>query len=171
MKESFEKMPSGKEKLHKLEQTGQYVFHGSPIGDIKILEPRQSKHFPDRQKPKEFILDGKPAVSATPYSDISIFASIINKENIPISFRSGYGASDDKLKFSISSEKVLDEVDGKVGYVYVFDRKDFEPYNRDGQATEKSMEWRAYKKIKPIEIIEVNSDDLPEKETIEITGN
>ncbi|MFH1454802.1 MAG: hypothetical protein ABIF22_00535 [bacterium] len=164
MKESFEKITNNKEKLHNLEETGQYLFHGSPTGNIEILEPRQSEHFPDKNKP---IKDGEPAVSTTPYSDIAIFRSIINRENIHGS--SGFGIDDDKLKFSISSEKVLEEVVGKVGYVYVFDRKDFEPYSREGEATEKSMEWRSYKNVKPIEIIEVNFDDLPERENIEIT--
>jgi hypothetical protein len=52
--------------------------------------------------------------------------------------------------------------------VYVFDKKDFEPYNRDGKVTEKSMEWRAYKSVKPIEKIEVNFDDLPKRSKIDI---
>jgi hypothetical protein len=118
----------------------------------------------------ETILDGNPAVSATPYADLAIFRAIINGKNIQLTHTSGFGTNaDGTLEFRVSSEEVLENAEGKDGYVYVFHKKDFEPYNRDGKADEDSMEWRSYKMVKPIEVIKVHSEDLPKKDSIEIT--
>lgn len=51
---------SNKDKLLQLEKEGKYLFHGSPLGTIKYLEPRQARHVPDISKPTETILDGSP---------------------------------------------------------------------------------------------------------------
>jgi len=61
-----------KQKLLDLESSGRYLFHGSSNGGMKTLEPRQSRHFPDgKNKPDEFVDDGEPSVSATPYSEVA----------------------------------------------------------------------------------------------------
>lgn len=162
-----------RERLQHLEETNEHVFHGSPKGDIEELEPRQSNHIPDLTKPDEFILDGNPAVSATPYADLAIFRAIINGENMPFPHNSGFGTDEKGVKnYSVSSQEVLDHAKDKKGYVYVFDKKGFEPYDRDGrtEGIEKAMEWRSHEKVKPKEIIEVTSDHLPNLENIKI-GN
>ncbi len=160
---------SPKERLLQLENEGGYVFHGSPEGDLKVLSPRQGKHVPDLNKPTESILDGKPAVSATPYAELAIFRAIINRKNVSFGHTSGFGTSEDGEKhFSVSSKEVLEVVKEKKGFVYVFDKKEFEPYNRDGVTNNKSMEWRSYAASTPIEIIEVSSNDLPPKNKIKI---
>lgn len=159
-----------KEQLLKLEAEGKYVFHGSPDKDIKILEPRQGKHIPDLNKTEESILDGDPAVSATPYLEFAIFRAIINKVNVPFSHSSGFGLTNGNKNFRVSSQKVIDESQNKKGYVYVFNKKDFEPYSRDGEAGQDSMEWRSYVSIKPVHVIEVSSKDLPDRDLIEVTG-
>ncbi len=64
---------------------------------------------------------------------------------------------------------MLDLVKDKKGYVYVFNKNDFEPYSRDGQPSESVMEWRSCNVVKPIEVVEVSSDDLPPESEIEIT--
>lgn len=160
-----------KEKLLSLEKTGNYVFHGSPNGAIKSLEPRQGTHITDLKNPKESsILDGKPAVSATPFGDLAIFRAIINSENIDLNdWNSGFGITNGTTRsFRVSSSEVLDQAQGKKGYVYVFDRNKFEPYDRDGHARQESMEWRSYTSVQPIEVIEVTSDDLPDKKDIAV---
>lgn len=161
---------SSTKKLLQLEKTGRYVFHGSPNGNIDILEPRQSMHFPDLPKSTEGIPDGEPSVSATPYSDIATFRALINRKNIPFNHSSGFGVNDSGIKnFSISDAKILEEIKEKKGFVYVFNKNEFEPYSRNGHAEENSMEWRAYKSVKPIEIIEVSHEDLPPIDKIKIT--
>lgn len=160
-------MNAALDKLTEMEKTGEYVFHGSPYGDIKTLEPKQARHFPNPENLEEFILDGDPAVSATPYVDFAIFRALINRENVIFSFRSGFGFDQNKQKeFRVSNQKVLDYIKDKKGFVYVFDKNHFEPYSRSGKAHEGSMEWRAYKEVKPKEIIEVQYDDLEQIENI-----
>lgn len=160
---------SSKERLFELEQTGNHLFHGSPDGDIETLEPRQGNHVPDLNKPTETIPDGMPAVSATPYADMATFKAIINKKNVPISHTSGFGTSPSGEKqFRVSSEEVLEHAKDKKGYVYVFDKNEFEPYSRNGGANEYSMEWRSYNSVRPVDVIEVTSDDLPHVSDIQI---
>lgn len=160
-----------KEKLLQLEKENKYVFHGSPRGDIKSLEPRQGRHVPDWSSASETILDGNPAVSATPYVELAIFRAIINEGNISIDHTSGFGIrSDGKAEFRISPKEALECVKDKKGFVYVFYKSNFEPYRRDGIAPPNAMEWRSYKEVKPIEIVEVGFDDLPPAEEIEIVS-
>jgi hypothetical protein len=159
-----------KEKLLQMEKTGKYAFHGSPEANIEILEPRQGTHIPDMSKPTEMVDDGKPAISATPYVELAIFRAVINGVNAPFDHNSGFDVNEGVASFSVSSEKVLEAVEGKKGYVYVFNKNEFEPYSRDGEIKEGLMEWRSYSTVKPIEIIEVTSDDLPTRQRINITG-
>ena len=159
------------EKLTQLEETGKHVFHGSANGSIEILEPRQATHVPDLKDPTKSVPDGEPAVSATPYADIATFRAMINKGNIPFNHSSGFGMNSRGVKnFQVSSEKVLEELKDKKGFVYVFDKKEFKPYSRDGKIQKKSMEWRSHNPVKPIDIVEVSSEDLPPREKIKITG-
>ena len=158
-----------KSKLIELEQEGKYVFHGSAIPDLEYLEPKQAHHIPDINK-EEKILDGKPAVSATPFLDFAIFRALINRNNIDFNFHSGFGFKNNKKEFRVSSQKVLEEVKNKKGFVYIFDKKDFSPYSRDGVAKLENMEWRSYAKISPLQVLEVSFKDLPDLNLIEITG-
>jgi len=158
------------EKLRQPEESGKYLFHGSPYGTIKVLEPRQSTHTPDLSKLEDTILDGEPAVSATPYADIATFRSLINHKNIPYDHSSGFGVNAKGEKnFQVSSQEVLETIKNKKGFVYVFDRKEFRPFSRDGEAKESNMEWRAYTPVKPVDIVEVNHEDLPPRDKIKIS--
>jgi len=139
-------------ELEQLEETGKYVFHGSPHSDITHFELRQGNH--------NGMPDGNPAVSATPYVEFAVFRAIINTTNISIPFSSRFGFQDGKREFIVSSQEVLDQIQNKKGFVYVFDKKDFVPYSRDGIAYSNNMEWRSYKTISPISVIEVTVDDL-----------
>ncbi len=153
------------EKLLELESSCEYLFHGSANPDIEILEPRQSTHIPDLTKPKDFILDGDPAVSATPNLEMAIFRSIINGRNIDIPHTSGFGYKNEEIYFRVSHEEVLKKAEGKEGYIYVFNKNDFTPYTRmgeeDGKGKGIDFEWRAYKPVKPVQVIPVGYEDLP----------
>ncbi len=144
-------------KLNELEASGKYVFHGSASGGMVYLEPRQGSH---EGKP-----DGLPAVSATPYIDFAIFRAIVNKNNIPSKHTSRFGFNQNKKReFHIYPKEALEICRDKKGFVYVFNRQDFEPYSRIGKPNESLMEWRSYLTLKPIEVIPVSFDDLPTDE-------
>ena len=160
---------SGMEKLRALESTGNHVFHGSPDGTIKILEPRQGRHTENIHKPKNIMLDGDPAVSATPYAELAAFRAIINDKNVPFNHVSGFGVTDGIPEFRVSHQEVLTEVKGKSGHVYVFNKDEFKPYNRNGAADDNSMEWRSYVPVTPTEVVHVTSEDLPTADRISIT--
>jgi hypothetical protein len=163
-----------KEYLKQLEQTGEYVFHGSPNGEIEELEPRQSTHVPDFSKPTEFILDGKPSIAATPNHQFAIFRALINGKNVPIDHTSGFGFQTNENgdlvpNFRVSAKEVLEHVKDKKGHVYVLPKSQFKPYDRDGIESERpSMEWRSESTVKPVEKVEVAYDDLPSIENIEV---
>ncbi len=168
MSEGIERIQSGKEILKSLESEGVYVFHGSLNPDIEILEPRQSTHV-DLRKPTEMIRDGEPTVSATPYSEIAIFRSIMRGSNLGVKdLVTKFGIVDGNVGFYVSTQEAIEKVREKKGYVYVFNKSDFEPYDRNGNISEKSMEWRSYKPVKPIRVVEVNYEDLPEVEKITV---
>ncbi|MEX0877764.1 MAG: hypothetical protein WDZ40_02795 [Candidatus Spechtbacterales bacterium] len=138
----------GSKKLHELEKMGKYVFHGSPVGDIEELEPRQAHNYKEGEEPQE---DGPPAVVASPYADIAIFRALVRKD------KTGF-ESDGKgnLHFRASSGALKSAKDA-VGYVYVFDKTNFQP---KAGAPEASMGWRSEHVAKSLFIVEVHYNDL-----------
>ncbi|MCX6747841.1 MAG: hypothetical protein NTW98_02780 [Candidatus Nomurabacteria bacterium] len=102
----------GIDYLNYLEKTGKYVFHSSPFVGIDTLVPKQGRHFPNPKDSEEFILDGDPAVSATPYAEFAIFRALINKNNTP-NVRSGFGFNNKEKEFRVSNQKVLDAIKDK----------------------------------------------------------
>ncbi len=137
----------GRERLLSLQQKGEYVFHGSPEM-IDSLTPKQAY----KENMEE---DGKPAVCASPYADIAIFRALVNSRGInenEIS-TSRFGVSGDDLHFS-TTENLFETAKEKVAYVYVFKKDLFEDFNE--------MECRCYEEIKPLEVVKVTFDDLPD---------
>ncbi len=159
--ESFEEIPSGKEILHELEGENLYVFHGSMNGDIKTFELKQGKQVPNVNKPLEMIEDGSPAISASPHADVAIFRAIMRGKNLGMDITTRFGSRNGKLSFIVFQKNAIEAAKDKKGYVYIFNKTDFEPYDRDGNVSEDNMEWRSYKPVKPIRVVEVNFDDLP----------
>ena len=136
-----------KEEILNLEKQGDFVFHGSP-DKLLFLEPRQAYTLKDNQK----VEDGVPAVFASTYSDIAIFMALINKENIKATFKSGYGFENNKLTFKISKE-VKDKLTNLKGFLYVFNKNDFQQKNQ--------AEYVSFKTAKPIKTLEINENLLP----------
>ncbi|GEM_PF-1067652 len=143
-----EKNPTPREKLLALEKEGIFVFHGSPVGGIEALEPRQAVIGRNQKK------HGEPCVAATGFAEIAIFRAIINYENFPEGCASTFGLKHG-LPYFETTEAIRENLTGKTGYVYVFNKSDFEQFGKS------NFESRCNKKIKPIEIIEVTSNDLP----------
>lgn len=147
-----------KTELKKLEESGEFVFHGSAL-KLSVLEPRQA--YTRSKTEKKMVKDGEPAVAATPYANIAIFRAIINSENVPGKHWSNFGVAiqNGTVLFQFGATKdTIERAMGKKGYVHVFYRKGFLPKN----GHQKEMDWRCGTKVKPIRAIEVTSDDLPE---------
>ncbi len=148
--ESLEKIISGKEKLHKLEQSSEFVFHGSPHL-LQTLEPRQAQTIKDKEV--GMVNDGEPSVVTSPFADVAIFRSVINNTNIVNSYHSGFSYKNNVLSFTTNDE-TWEQAKDCTGYVYVFNKSDFEQRS--------PMEYRSNKAVEPIQTIEVRFEDLPE---------
>lgn len=145
------KEPSeGRKRLEALEKEGKYVFHGALI-DIQSLEPKQG--YNQNKETGEMVKDGDPAVFATPYSDVAIFRSLINSENVQGNSTSEWGMADDGKIFFRATQNLLDAAKNKTGKIYVLDKKYF------GEV--KGTEARSEKNVIPDEVIEVYFVDLP----------
>lgn len=139
---------SKNKELLKLEKGNKYVFHGSDVL-INEFEPRQAHTIIKGQR----MPDGKPAVFASSFASYAIFMAIINKTNCPKGLRSGCSHSSRGLEFT-ATKATLEQLDEQSrGYVYIFDRSDFEQKN--------DSEWISYKKVKPLRSVEVYFSDLP----------
>jgi hypothetical protein len=141
---------SGRDRLESLEAEHKYVFHGSGNPHLKFLEPRQAYSWVRGKKTE----DDKPAIHASPFSDIAIFMGLINEENCPKGLESEFSYDGGKLRFSVS-QRSLDQLDDKSakGYVYVFAKEDFVPRDR--------YQFISYRAVKPLFMIEVEKADLP----------
>lgn len=140
-----------REKLISLENQGKFVFHGSPE-KIKKLEVKQPYIFNKEAEKEE--KHGNPCVSATPYIDIAIFRAIVNKKNFSdIVYASRFWINKNNSPQFATTKEILKRTKNKEGFVYVLDKSLFKKFS--------DMEWRAYKNIKPIEIISVTAEDLP----------
>lgn len=139
--------------LENLEKEGVYLFHGSSQPALEVLEPRQSYTIPEGQS--ERVLDGEPAVAASPYIDIAIFRALVHGES---SFTSSVSGDKPAQLSFIASKEALQEAKQTKGYIYVLSRDAFSP-----RGHEKGMEWRAHEPVKPLEIVEVDFEDLPQQ--------
>jgi hypothetical protein len=140
-------MSSEKQRLDDLEREELHVFHGSGLL-FEELEPRQAYTFTNGRNEK----DGEPAVFASTSADYAIFMALINPSNYPISFRSSVTIEDGELKFRASKSTIQQLNESFRGYVYVFNRSDFEL--RGGN------EWICTKPIKPVFVIEIGLSDF-----------
>lgn len=145
-------MTESKQKLLELEKEGKYLFHGSPIADLKELEPHQAYTIP--KGGNDLVKDGEPGVAATPYLEIAIFRALVKKG------RSGFSVSatnieDAEIKFTASKE-ALKTAKGQVGYIYVLNRKEFTP--KSGRTC--NMDWRNPNSVKPLWVFKVTYEDL-----------
>jgi hypothetical protein len=133
-------------RLEKLAKTDRYLFHGSPI-KLRVIEPRQAYN--------NFQPDGQPAVVVTPYYEIAVFRAIMLavKAKLGRQYFSGFSADHGRLSFRANQETLATAKTGVGGFVHILDRDDFQKHN--------SMEHRSLQAVLPVQIIEVNADDLP----------
>lgn len=140
-----------KEVLEDLAKCHLFLFHGSPNGKIKILEPRQA--FNNREP------DGQPAVFAIPSPECAIFMSIVSE-------KATAGWTDRRKpnpKFMIKKSEYDKQIKEKpqIGFVYVLDREDFRVEDEIGGRGYVSSE-----KVTPLAKIEVTEKDMPAFEVL-----
>ena len=145
----------GRKRLLELQETGEYVFHGS-LNDIDILEPRQAFIW-DEEKGKR-VKDGNPSVFATPYADIAIFRALVNRQGVNEPSRSQFGEEKEKGLSFAATKNLLEAAKGKRGKVYVLKKEDFDHCF--------GSECVAEREVVPVEVIEVHFDDLPPSITV-----
>jgi len=143
---TIEKMSPGKKRLLKLGKTGNYVFHGSPNGDIKMLEPRRCK----------VENSDDSLVFATEAPEVAIFRSMISRNIFPDddNYASLFGMRRGKLYFEVSPSVFKELNNSKEGYVYVIPKSEFKKLSK--------IELVLHEPIQPVEVIRVTSKDLPE---------
>lgn len=159
MKASFEtpaaeqEIGEGARILHALEQTGIYVFHGSPHANIPELNPHQPTDWPDDIEQE----DGAPCVAASQFADAAIFHAIARND-----WWSFGQDQEDGSVWMAATQKALDMAKGQKAYVYVFLKSTFAPRN----GNEGDMEWRSVENQKPLQVVEVTDRDLPKNISI-----
>ena len=145
---------NGRAALEILQQSGRYVFHGSP-NRLDMLEPRQAHQH--NSETGENIPDGEPAVFASENFEQAIFKGLVSQSyNFGPGKRvSGWDGSSSKLHYYAQGD-LLEKarLESSKAYVHVFLKGDFD-YVR-------GSEHRAHKPVKPKFIVEVNGSDLPE---------
>lgn len=132
------------DKLKKLQQSGKYLFHGSSIGDIELMEPRQAMSF---NAPH-----GEPAVCASEVIEPPIFMAVIGSK-----YAGGWGKKDGKSRYGfyiLGSDLKRAYVENWHGYVYVLGRDSFESFQ--------GWEWRSSSPVKPEMVVPVSLNDLPQ---------
>ncbi|MEX0918148.1 MAG: hypothetical protein WDZ93_03255 [Candidatus Paceibacterota bacterium] len=143
-------MSEAKQELLKLQETERYVFHGTHK-DLTEFRPQQAFNYDGVNQ----TADGTPAVFASGYVEYAIFMAIITEENCPAGYWSGAGTTDGVLKFN-ATQQTLDQLeDTASGWVYVFERKDFEKRDDVG------LEFVTYEAVTPVQRIQVAREDLP----------
>lgn len=155
--------PTARERLETMERSGEYVFHGSPNGEIEIFEPRQAHDYD--LSTREARPDGPPAVFAAPEADIAIFRALVNgarrvdKQHSHASRMSVTTEDGHKSLHFAANRNSLDgaRLPGTTGYVYVFRRSDFTQRTKEG----KQAEWTSLEPVTPVTVIVVKPHDLP----------
>lgn len=153
----FEPMSEAKEELLKLEQNGQFVFHGTHR-ELDAFTPQQAYNYDGVEQ----TADGEPAVFASAFAEYAIFMAIITEENCPKGYWSGAGMINSRLVFNATQDTLDQLTDLSMGWVYVFNKNDFEKRDPDG------IEYVAHAPVTPIKKVRVSKADLPEG--IEIRG-
>jgi|AntRauTorcE11897_2_1112592.scaffolds.fasta_scaffold15151_2 hypothetical protein len=156
MLDSMEKIPNrieqihSKERLKELENSGEYLFHGSPFM-VHAFEPRQAYTDVDG-KPTP---DGEPAVFASAEVETPIFRSIFHEhsfDGLEGSFEAGFSNSDDGSHYIHANKAAVQVCKENSGYVYVFKRDDF--------ILRGNSEWVADKEVSPVAVFDSKFDDI-----------
>lgn len=134
-----------------------YLFHGSPRGDIELLEPRQAIH---HGQP-----DGAPAVCAGKNLQDSVFISLFNRSRLedPSSGASGWSRDNGGPTTYTATRNVIETAKTSKGYLYLLDSDDFAWVVLEDPIHKTKRELRSLKPVKPLAKIEVSISDFEHK--------
>jgi hypothetical protein len=148
-----------RQKLIDLQNSGKYVFHGSKIGGLDNLVPRQATD--TNPATGELFEDGDPAISASPFCDLAIFVALL-PSTPPASVKkelneySQYGTLNGE-PYMATIKKTYDRMidPSNSGFVYVLERSSFSEYEKRG------YEYRSMHSVQPVEVLRVTAADIP----------
>lgn len=141
---------TSKERLKELEESGNYVFHGTTEETVS-LEPRQA--YTDIEgvpTPR-----GNPSVFASHEIEIPIFRSIFHESRyraLEGSYSVGFADHEDGHIDLYANEAVVDLCKDVHGFVYVFDRNQFN--HREG------VEWISEQEVRPVAVFKTTIADI-----------
>ncbi len=130
--------------LEKITEYQNHLFHGSPVLDMKVLEPKQTVD--DGDKDHEFNND--TAVFATDNIALAIIYSLIDFTKLPAPNFGGWLAD---VNPKIPSEW-QDAIEQSAGYVYVLPKEIFT--QTDG------VQWKSNTPVKPVDSLKVTLNDF-----------
>jgi hypothetical protein len=116
----------------------EYLYHGSPTGDIEVLEPRQAYN--------GGLPDGDPAVHAAKDIETAIFMALIGGNRWGGWNKDGFYVHEEHLEQLTSP--------AHTGFVYVLPNRPFS--NSTGKSHLRSPE-----SVVPVDILPVSASDLP----------
>ena len=120
-----QKSETASKYLDRLEKTAKFLFHGSPYGGIKVLEPREAEDVGGDEWGNDTAVYAVPAVIAVGRAVLPKREAIQGKWSISSGSNSG---EPEGPVTTVSSNVVL----GK-GSVYIIGKKGFIPNNRDSE--------------------------------------
>jgi len=132
-----------------------YLFHGSPRGDIELLEPRQANHSGEP--------DGEPAICASDSFWDSMFKGIYNAHHLPVpeKYKSGWSNDGSNLSY-YSTENLSKAAKGATAHLYLLDPTDFKWVDLGlGSDDKPRRELRSMKPVLPLTKIDFNLSDFP----------
>jgi len=136
-------------------KTRGYLFHGSPNGDITLLEPRQANH---NRKP-----DGQPAVCASDSVWDSMFKGLYNRQQLvgQVLHNSGWEHTNGILKY-YASKNLADAAKTAKAHLYLVDPVQFEWVGLEPDPDHGDRkELRSLAPVKPLARITFNLSDFP----------
>lgn len=130
-----------------------YLFHGSPNGDIKTLEPRQAISYGE--------LDGKPAVCAASNLYDSMFLALFNRNRLPdpSSGKSGWSHTHDQPHY-FATRNLIEAARKATGFVYLLDTSGFNWVHLGESDKGPRREIRSLNPVLPIARLEVTYEDF-----------
>jgi len=132
-----------------------YLFHGSPK-KLEVVEQRQaqdSNHNVENEDYAVFLTSSFIIASAYAFKDKIKELSAGQKWNFDI----GYNSDADKINIIMDNVNISDNIEG---YIYVF------PFDENYEHHDRSIQYKCYENIKPIDVVKIRFADFKEYYTI-----
>lgn len=126
-----------------------YLFHGSPK-QLEVIEQRQaydSNGNIENEDYAVFLTSSFIIASAYAFKDrIKELSDVLDWN-----FEIGYNSDNNEVDIKFENVNIDDDIEG---YIYVF------PFNNNYEHSGKSIQYKCYENIKPIDVIKVRLEDF-----------